>query len=91
MELQVNAFTRVMTLRMTSSHIPIVGLGLHPENVNMRHNHNTFKKDMVPEGSIIVGFHPVSQKQIHSRPRLLTNTIMPTTTIVATQPPLWVD
>jgi hypothetical protein len=51
MELQVNAFTRVMTLRMTSSHIPIVGLGLHPENVNMRGNHNTFKKDMVPEGT----------------------------------------
>jgi hypothetical protein len=75
---------------MPSSPIPIVGLALHLEHVNLRGNHTAFKKDMAPEGDIIVGFHLVPQEQIHSPLRLPTNVVMSAATIVATQPPLWV-
>jgi hypothetical protein len=90
MELQDNTTTEVMMLRIPSSSIPTVGLGLHQEHVNLRGNHNAFNKDMTPEGGIVISFHLVPQEQIHSPPHLLTNAAMPAATIVTTQPPLWV-
>jgi hypothetical protein len=90
MELQGNASTEVMTLRMPSSPIPIAGLGIHLEHVNLRGNHNAFKKYMTLESDTIIDFYSISQEHIHSPPCLLTNAVMPATTIITTQPPLWV-
>jgi hypothetical protein len=39
--------------------IPNVGLGLHPEHVNLRDNQKALKKDMSVEGDIIIGYHPI--------------------------------
>jgi hypothetical protein len=61
-ELQGNTSNEVMTWRVPTLPIPNERLCLHLENVNLRGNHNVFKNDMLPEGDIVIGFHPVPQK-----------------------------
>jgi hypothetical protein len=69
MELQGNTSIEVMTLRIPSSPNTIAGLGLHLERINLRGNHDAFKKDMTPKSGIFFSFHPVPQEQIQAPPR----------------------